>query len=502
MKCIQMREAFILKFMIVLAFLLLLRLQNVFGQTTVEFSPELNQTATIYRVQVEENRLQGNYFSTINDIYRAHDFSASVEKGKLPTIIEYPNGAKFKIVHSLGGGNINRIFEVIDLRTNKRMALRVPQSAVEPIVQISNMWGDTHSEFTRTQVVVPQMYEHVPSQYTTTEVIDYKFSLNDLIIKPNELDFGESTKAVKEFKNFLLSRGELISIDDGHPENIVFDGNKWIVLDWRGGPEKISVKALEEGIIHSVNDLYNIENTMGQASYLRGYNEARYPLGRTLYRMAREIELPYFRDLYRSHIVEFPEKLRAASFEDKLKYIKLIYLKRKTRIPKLVGELLLFTEDAKELKELLLATKYPLSKDVTNLLLKKYFSLESSIKPNERLSYLKKIVQVGDDSVLTKMFSELANTMPFDELVELMKEIPIKKQVFILAEPIKMIFNRFDPKYRNEFLSELKSMEISSELKIFVQESVKVDLSQYSEVPSEHSKLSKKLKCMLNRLAP
>lgn len=159
-------------------------------------------------------------------------YDTLVEQVKKGDTIAYPDGSVFTVLEKLQGGGTNKIYRARLLSTGEVGILRVPVEREALDFATETLLGYPLLE--EQQVPIPKLMQGVKRQYVFQEEIPVQLTARDL--------FDGNLKTAKLSEKELFSRLLLFMkqtarfrrLADLTPQNVAFDGERWLALDWQG----------------------------------------------------------------------------------------------------------------------------------------------------------------------------------------------------------------------------------------------------------------------------
>ena len=205
------------RFKLTLLTLLLSVTVDVFGKESIQFIPELGKEAKV----IELNPKNKKYIDAVaaTNLYRSL-LSKVIEKNPLehPKVLKFFDGNQYLLERSIGRGSLTFVFKAKNLKTNKTIALRIPQSTGN--FKYYNQWASYQPQFQELKYPVPKMIHSVTNQYTEVELLDIKFTLADLLQEPEKIDPEVVNNAVKAYEVLLKQTKGHSSFEDNKPQNL------------------------------------------------------------------------------------------------------------------------------------------------------------------------------------------------------------------------------------------------------------------------------------------
>jgi len=196
----------------------------------------------------------------INSLKPVAHYEALVKNLTPGDELAFEDGNRFEFISHVGHGGTCNILKVRALTgpdKGKIMALRIPISG--ELLSQAQHWdaNNTHLPFNAPENrytfstyiqdtseyldlfaragIGPKAYLQSPGQYIALDLIDVKFTLDDFLSGKISLAPEEESTAEDALVFFERKIAGIQGIKDiGQPGNLVFDGTRWILVDWYG----------------------------------------------------------------------------------------------------------------------------------------------------------------------------------------------------------------------------------------------------------------------------
>jgi hypothetical protein len=154
---------------------------------------------------------------------RAPDYYFLLRQIQPGDILRFPDGREFPVRGILGEGSQSLVLDVGEghaLRLAARAgSLRSYVRGYEPLA--------------REGVEVARVLEVAPRyEYVVSEKVPVRFDLAALLRADSKIEAAERGRALAALKDFALSAEPFGVIDDLHGGQVVWDGMRWVLLDW------------------------------------------------------------------------------------------------------------------------------------------------------------------------------------------------------------------------------------------------------------------------------
>lgn len=160
---------------------------------------------------------------------------------KAGDVLSFSDGKSFEFISHLGQGYTTKVIEV--KHKNTVMALRLPVSnwmyrsaqsnEFIPYPDFINAFIDHHVKINMTDIA-PKIYHSLRGQYIAVEKINIEIGLDDVLLNADTLQKEQPEKLLQletKFIEFAKKLAPLQYIGDFKPEQMVYNGEKWILLD-------------------------------------------------------------------------------------------------------------------------------------------------------------------------------------------------------------------------------------------------------------------------------
>lgn len=155
-------------------------------------------------------------------------------------VISFTNQKRFKIKKFLGSGNTTMILE---LEGSPPRAIRLPKNSGSHSKEFT--YGELLDSFVKgarylEENAVPsvKIHESLAQEYAIVDKVNVDFTFGEFL-KNNDISESDRKKMIEEFYSFAKKTARLEKIGDFHPGQLVYDGKKWIVLDWTSSNSKV-----------------------------------------------------------------------------------------------------------------------------------------------------------------------------------------------------------------------------------------------------------------------
>lgn len=196
---------------------------------------------TLFLVSIGSFAAEYNLFKNGGDLDSS--YLALIEKEELLSgdrlIAEA--GRVFIFERVLGRGKTTVVLEVIELETNKRMAMRLPapsqQVTFKSAKRYLNATLEGYAPLVENGIPLVEIYFHQEASYALVELVDVDFDLKTFLTRPESLNKALFPKAEEALIEFAKSSAQYTKIGDFHFEQLIYSSkrNKWILLDWSSG---------------------------------------------------------------------------------------------------------------------------------------------------------------------------------------------------------------------------------------------------------------------------
>lgn len=179
--------------------------------------------------------VEGKTYSLFDSAGRMNsEYDKIVQNLEQNDILKFSNGKSFQLKKVLGSGNTTLILETID-----GFALRIPLSAGPskysklPCYMYINGFIEGY-ESIKNYVRTVKIYDNNPNQYVLVEKVDLNFTLQDLLDGKIHLNSQEKAYVTQQLLNWTKETMRFMYIGDFRFEQLGFNGNEWILLDFNG----------------------------------------------------------------------------------------------------------------------------------------------------------------------------------------------------------------------------------------------------------------------------
>ncbi len=205
----------------------------LFFAVTIVFPLAVQAQQTIELFDFHSQRQKPKYNTLIHDVQPdAHLVIQNSENDYV----------EFKILNYLGHGATTRIFEVAVVSgisiPAKSAALRLPyRNGVASHLTSYSEFIDFFIEgvpLLAKADLIPKVYDGKPGKYVLLEKIDIKFSLEEYLLERHGSASDVSSREYYELILFAKKMAPFSRINDIRADQIVFDGNRWVLIDHSG----------------------------------------------------------------------------------------------------------------------------------------------------------------------------------------------------------------------------------------------------------------------------
>jgi hypothetical protein len=163
------------------------------------------------------------------------DYKKIVEMLEPEDEIKFSNGKKFKIIRILDAtspGETSRIFEIEGgrvIRINNGYKYRF--NAVTSIL-------NGYEELSKSEINIVKTYpeDSLIGEYVIHDKVKVDTHLGRFLKEPASFDGKTKDKMRRALKNFLIDTYQFVWVGDMKAENIVWNGDRWIFIDWTENP--------------------------------------------------------------------------------------------------------------------------------------------------------------------------------------------------------------------------------------------------------------------------
>lgn len=149
------------------------------------------------------------------------EYEETVHSLKKSDIIIFSNGEQMKIKNVLGEGGMARVFE-----TSSGEAIRILKSP---------LYSDDYVESIRVLsahgVPTPGIIRKYKAEFTLMEKLNIQFTMADLLVSGQGLSMTKSRTLFAALQVFAGRSARYLYVGDFRPDQVAFDGTRWILLD-------------------------------------------------------------------------------------------------------------------------------------------------------------------------------------------------------------------------------------------------------------------------------
>ncbi len=149
------------------------------------------------------------------------EYPEKIQSIKKNDIVTFSDGTFFKIKNVLGEGGMTRVFE-----TESGVALRILRSA-----HYSDDYVESIRVLAAHGVPTPALVEKFRSEYTLMQKINVSFTMADLLVNGQELSAIERKNLFAALLVFAEISARYLYVGDFRPDQLAFDGKRWVLLD-------------------------------------------------------------------------------------------------------------------------------------------------------------------------------------------------------------------------------------------------------------------------------
>ncbi len=173
----------------------------------------------------------GNYNVLIGNLKRGY-------------ILTFEDQTRYRFIGYLGSGNTTQIIEVEILdrvSPDKSVAMRLPKKSGifvndryrTPYFEFINSFIKSKSALEKAELI-PKSHGELAGQYILVDKLEIKFGLKDFLV--GRIALGAEQRSAIEEALFVFSRklAAFERIGDFSVNQIVFDGKRWVLLDFTG----------------------------------------------------------------------------------------------------------------------------------------------------------------------------------------------------------------------------------------------------------------------------
>ena len=155
----------------------------------------------------------------------------------------FEGGHQFVFIDTLGCGNTTCVLEVVDPSSNAPelpLALRVPKdrgifSALNlPYTMIVDRYIESSHLFEKADLS-PRIRRFEREQFVLVDKITKEFDLDAFMTAEDRISPEVREKAEQSFLEFSKKLAAISQIEDFHGEQVVYDGERWWLIDILGG---------------------------------------------------------------------------------------------------------------------------------------------------------------------------------------------------------------------------------------------------------------------------
>lgn len=149
------------------------------------------------------------------------EYQDSIVSLKENDVVIFSDGKKIKIKSVLGEGGMTRVFE-----TSNGEAIRILKNT-----GFSDDYVESIRVLLARGVPAPLIIEKYKAEYTLMQKIDVQFTMADLLVDGQGLSPLQQKTLFAALQTFAERSARYLYVGDFRPDQIAFDGSRWILLD-------------------------------------------------------------------------------------------------------------------------------------------------------------------------------------------------------------------------------------------------------------------------------
>ena len=459
---------------------------------TEEFSPELGQKVHVFRLMKNKFEQIDNYDMIMAKIYEdVSNESGSIKS--LPRIFEFPDGNRFLVEKTLGEGSLTYVFKVKNLRTNQVSALRMLLDVEGK--NLFNNWVKYQPSFIKREYEVPEIYTYLSGQYSEVELLDVKFTLHDLMLNPDKYPKEEVERGLDLYNQYLEKNSKYITFGDDTPENIGFDGKRWMPIDWTSAPETIT-----EAVDRINADEFKVYiHYKNWGSYSHHINKSDFydkKIRDKVLDIIEKHEWSKFDSVQGKFYSLMPATLHKEDLTKQIEYVKSVIhtdTYEESYQSKLITELLLKVRKSKDIPLILdgIGYKNVLTLDDSDLFHNRWISLFRVGDLNEINEYLKRTTIFYHPKIVKKALTDIFLSSHPKDFIKVFNQIPEELHQQVFPEIYEKVIGKMRKDEVRDIHKKILELDLPTETKNY--------LSHMNFDRSLENTL-KNLDCVLNKL--